>query len=1131
MSRPSSLRTYAGELGLPAEKAEAALDRIFYWTGGQPYLSQKLARAISREQISSSINEDIDRIAIQQLAGRAAISSEPHLSHIHRVLRDDRKNQDALLTLYGQLRKGIAVAHDPESRIQRRLRAIGLVVVDSDNNLKVRNRIYEAVFTARWANENLPMHWRGPAMAVALLLALTAIPFAYTQLLPKPYLSIMANPVLDLGTVSDAYVNLRSFPGHADSADRMFRSVLENRARLATDRESILQIVRFASQLDEDARFAANLRAEFWDRQTERALQSERRDDALLASLEALVIPTQERRRRAATLVGGDYAVLHATVPALQAEGVVLDRDSMQLSYYDGAQIFQWLPGEQGLQAREPWTISALEIAPLVRRVIVDREGVANRIGLTINVSHARLADLNVKLIAPSGRTAEFMFDAPSSAANEEIRIDRSLFSPLIGEELSGTWSLSVRDESTGVTGHLVSWNLSLNSQVVVESFDRGLDIPDPQERPSENTWFSSNGRHAIARALQSDSARLWDLRFAQAARTIAVPASERVLGLSANAEFLVTVAQDTVNLWRTADGRRHATLAVGTVAAEPVMSRDGLHLLVQSRNDVNTVFRLWSIARAAVIAELTIAGAPALIAMKAVASHIAIADYDRAARVWNLRSGALLSQHDLAAQPTEIALSANGESLAAIHGDQGVSLWLTGRPGLPVLQKWGTNEWHMAFSASGARIIVGNHREGFQAYNTVDGTPSGPLLDAGLKAGAQELLAFSSSEEFVITASPDGVGRYWKIPAIAANLVEAPATSGNAVHAIWHESGDLVSALAPGGERIAVGDGSGHVHIQQAESGSTRIDGSVEDLSFLGHRAAVTGMEFSNDGALVASAASDGSIRIWDANSGLPREFYTSPSAGAIETMAFSPSGSLLAVLSGQRLWMIDAQTGDVRTDIALGSLYRTLSFARNEQIYLGAENGALQSLDADRAGNWHLRGVWQGAAAVRGLVVSPARQLLVVVDSMNRARLLDTADGNIGAAVLELPDPVVDIAFSPSESRVVFRTARWVHRALVSPGGLVWTDTLRAPTALGGSRMVFDPQYDAAADAGHVSDPSGDRLLILTRDSGFAEIAELRFSYQSGPTLFGNRSELLAEWSEKLAGPAPNVFDREGF
>jgi hypothetical protein len=43
------LNLFANELNLSDTDAKAALDRIYHWTGGQPYLSQKLARSVARE--------------------------------------------------------------------------------------------------------------------------------------------------------------------------------------------------------------------------------------------------------------------------------------------------------------------------------------------------------------------------------------------------------------------------------------------------------------------------------------------------------------------------------------------------------------------------------------------------------------------------------------------------------------------------------------------------------------------------------------------------------------------------------------------------------------------------------------------------------------------------------------------------------------------------------------------------------------------------------------------------------------------------------------------------------------------------------------------------------------------------
>ena len=261
----ADLDLFATELNVSGLQARTALDRIWHWTGGQPYLTQKLCRAVAREALVGDVEEFVDRVVQLQLAGRAALHSEPHMNHIHRRIVRDKRDFEAMLNLYGRLRKGLDVAYEPASRQQRKLIACGLVVVSDDGALAVRNRLYEAVFTARWANRNLPLHWRGPALVTMLVVALVAIPFWYTQLLPKPYMRVLVSPTQPVESVATAWRNLRSFPGHVDTADRLYRNLLGDRAGSARQRAEILQLETFARELPNGDELASNFVAGFWD--------------------------------------------------------------------------------------------------------------------------------------------------------------------------------------------------------------------------------------------------------------------------------------------------------------------------------------------------------------------------------------------------------------------------------------------------------------------------------------------------------------------------------------------------------------------------------------------------------------------------------------------------------------------------------------------------------------------------------------------------------------------------------------------------------------------------------------------------------------------------------------------------
>ncbi|MDF0554641.1 AAA-like domain-containing protein [Kamptonema sp. UHCC 0994] len=149
-------------LALKAFQPRIVLKEILAWTGGKPFLTQKVCKLVLASP--SFIPQGFEAQYIEDLVKDRIINNweaqdEPeHLKTIRdRILRS-RHNTCRLLVLYQQIlqnpltKTGGVIADDSPEQIELRLSGL---VVKYHNKLKVYNPIYESVFNSSWVEKEL----------------------------------------------------------------------------------------------------------------------------------------------------------------------------------------------------------------------------------------------------------------------------------------------------------------------------------------------------------------------------------------------------------------------------------------------------------------------------------------------------------------------------------------------------------------------------------------------------------------------------------------------------------------------------------------------------------------------------------------------------------------------------------------------------------------------------------------------------------------------------------------------------------------------------------------------------------------------------------------------------------------
>jgi WD40 repeat protein len=906
--------------GLGNGEVQAILKRILDWTGGHPYLTQKLCRAIAEANRDRWSEADVDQLVCNMFLG-AESKPDDNLQFVRDMMTKripSSVDVSDVLTTYREVRRNRRAVPDEErSLVKSHLKLSAGVVRRENGALRVRNAIYREVFDDEWVKEHLPVNWqkllrRAVIYLIATLLILSA-PLGI-------YAWIQRNAAM---TALDKEKNLRT-------AARMSEERARTQAKIAkTSAEEAKRQAKIAKANEQKAKG-----------QSERAEKAFRREQKEKRKAEEAAKRARDAERQALKSVREESIAKQKAEKAAEGERIAKRKAEKAAEEARRATL-----AEKGSRAALLAQQSGKEIDALI--VAVESVGPSLKNGQ----SPAPPA-----LEGLASAVAAVRYSLPLRA--HEMSVNSAAFSP------DSARLVTASDDGTARI-----WDARTGQPLVI------LKEPDHERapggtRPGGSSVYSAAFSPDSARIVTGSDdgiARIWDARTGKSLATLeesrSRPGKVYAVSFSRDGARLVTASYDgAARIWDARNGKRLRLLQPSDAKgpAAPMTCADfspNGQLVVTASWDATA--RVWNAQTGELLHVLS--HRPAV----------------KAASLPRSSQGArLITVMDVDQSPPSsvnaAAFSPDGARIVTASNDRTAWLWnaVTGEP-MGTLRGHSGGVTSAAFSRDGGRLITASEDGTARVWDARNGTPIGVLRG---HIGRVNSAAFSPDGMRIVTAGDDRTARLWGLREDSSlialrghtrqlssvvfssddtRIVTADdqtirlwnARSGASLVAFQSNVGNVRAAfISADSARIVTTSDGGPAELWNVSSPQKPIATLRHDIATApeddpGYRGAVRTAAFSPDGKRVVTGSSnDKSARIWDARTGAPLKTLEGHENG-VELVAFSPDGARLVTITAQtasrrygqyralRLW--DARTGEAVKKIEIVSDVPVFTFS----------------------------------------------------------------------------------------------------------------------------------------------------------------------------------------------------------